>query len=115
MNFFLFDVLKDINVIMPEENVDTHRIINLCFDNKELFNISKYRIMANMTPEYEPFEYSSSLVEQIAESLTVQKRFNITDGANLLHLKYKTIGIKNYIVASSYYYINYQDNFFIKR
>ena len=54
---------------MPEENVDAHRMINLCFGNKEMFKISKYRIIANMTPEYEPFEYFSSMMEQIAESL----------------------------------------------
>lgn len=116
MNFFLFDVLKDINVIMPEENVDTKRVINLCFDNKEIFNISKYRITANMTLEYEPFEYSPSMMKQIAESLTVQERFNITDGINWIHFKDKTIGGKNYIIASLYCnYTKYQDHVVIKR
>lgn len=42
INYFKFDVLKDINVIMPEEAFASERVLNVCFGCHQMLNSDRY-------------------------------------------------------------------------
>lgn len=59
MNFFKFDVIKDVNVVLPEESKKLDLILNVCFDNAEIMAHQKYvQYLSNMSIIFkEPEKY----------------------------------------------------------
>ena len=43
VNFFKFDLIKDINVITPEENTQMEKIVYFCFENYQILQNEKYK------------------------------------------------------------------------
>lgn len=42
INFFQFDIIKDINVVMPEDSIEVEKFLYICFENSELLSYDRY-------------------------------------------------------------------------
>lgn len=110
VNFFVFDVSKDINVIMPEEKNETDKILNICFTNSEMFDYSKYlrfllkkshktdSVYKNWIWKLDKREFREDLFHQ---ELTVEERFNIS--TSIIGLEPSRL-ISEYIFSNKYCY-----------
>ena len=104
VNFFRFDTIKDIDVIMPQENNDTGRIINLCFENYEIFNISATQRLITRSAKFEKHLYFNNLVgsETITKVASVRERFATTTNQGIIGPQNNTNSTSNSIVGHLY-------------
>ena len=42
INFFQFDIIKDINVVMPEDSIEVEKVLYICSENSELLSYGRY-------------------------------------------------------------------------
>lgn len=81
INFFKFDVNKDINVFMPEEITESDKVLYVCFDNHEVFDPRNYNLFLrrNKVSRINPFRMPvASYRKKFLDKMTVQQRFNVT-------------------------------------
>ena len=104
MNFFLFDTIKDINVIIPEEKNDTERIINLYFENYEIFNKSAMQRLITRSAKFKKHLYLKNLVdyEIIMKVASVRERFAIKINQDIIGPQKYTNTTSNSIVGQLY-------------
>lgn len=104
MNYFKFDTIKDISVILPEEVKDARRVINICFDNEDIFDYDRYVDLLNKTyygtQSYAPlFEsrYKKQRRNSLLYSFSVGDRFDITK-----HFLLRDIRYEEFIIGVTY-------------
>ena len=81
MNFFKFDVIKDINVLMPEEVKNSNLQMNICFKNYEILQYDYYirYIVEQQFGETARRNADSKFTKRkVVASMTLDERFAIT-------------------------------------
>lgn len=78
INFFHFDTIKDIKVLMPEEISDTESVLNVCFENDEIIRRWEYpEILGVNNTFYKLSELDQKWIRSdIVLNMTVKERFN---------------------------------------
>lgn len=72
VNYFEFDVIRDIEVIMPEQIIKTDEVLNLCFDNYKILHYKTLKRLADASKL--PFDYDrDSPVQRQIRDLTLQR------------------------------------------
>ena len=86
VNFFEFDIVKDINVIMPDEMKYQDRVLYICFNSFETFDHEKY--IEKLYEKARNEEISRIRIQQIDDretknplilTLTIQERFQLSN------------------------------------
>lgn len=86
INFFQFDIIKDINVVMPEDSVEVKKVLYICFENSELLSYGRYIDM--LESKGKTSGMFKRLSEQkdfisgkllILQKLTIAERFSISN------------------------------------
>lgn len=83
MNFFKFDVIKDINVLMPEEVKNSNLQMNICFKNYEILQYDyyiRYMIEQQFGETARKNADSKFTKRKVVTSMTLDERFTITMG-----------------------------------
>ena len=81
MNYFKYETIKDINVIMPEEVKDADRVLNLCFENDAILDTDKYVDLLTRTPKLAyllPRKDEKLQKRNFLSMIRVRERFDIT-------------------------------------
>ena len=105
INFFEYDVLKDINVIMPEEIWKFERVLYVCFKNEEIIPDNVY-ISAVKKDKGEQYEYQEKKSrKKYIHELKIGKRFEMTPDSNDIFMsKEPEVYAKNFIMGFRYCY-----------
>lgn len=109
VNFFKFDVLKDINVVMPEEVNDTDTVLYVCFDNSEILSYKKYLNILNVTAKNKrlfgkKLDYPADKTNRIV-SMNINQRFIITLESNTMFDIVYRESVEEFIIGIKYCYM----------
>lgn len=104
-NFFAFDVIRDINVTMPEEINDVDHVLNVCFDNEDILHIDEYKKIVN---EQKPTRIPRAAVtkrlrRKKIEMTPIGHRFNFTLPYKFLFRGHHNT-VEEFIIGSSFCY-----------
>lgn len=77
MNFFLFDVIRDVNVKMPEEINRTGLALNICFQNGEVLDEEKF------------IAYLASIGNNVSYALNQEKKRYKTHKVRTIRVKHR--------------------------
>ena len=96
VNFFQFDVIKDINVITPEETESKRKVAYVCFHNSQVIDENKESIFEEQNPNFGDlfraiisvdkafsYKHESPLIGQLILGLQYCFQFKIRDGSYL--------------------------------
>lgn len=85
INFFKFDVLTDINVIMPDELITMNRVTYICFPNHNIFDKYKYTLLFDIKYKsswryrlMEDQKFSEISKRFLSRNSTIAERFQVT-------------------------------------
>ena len=103
INFFHFDVIKDIKVLMPEEINDTEIALNICFENDEVLDYQLYRKVVSLDEKYVKLKIADEKLakKDIVQNLTVMDRFAMVPNTSLIN-GYE--GIEEFMIGTKYCY-----------
>lgn len=83
INFFFFDIVTDIKVIMPEYET-SEKFINVCFDNYEIIDHQKFEIY--LRSKYFKFDDEEDRKSFLMYNMSFKSRFDLISGAKLVEL-----------------------------
>ena len=102
INFFHFDTIRDIKVLMPEEINDTEFVLNVCFENDEMIREWEYDIILGVNKTF--FNLSKDdqnrIRRDIVLNMTVKERFNSIPKIKALFRESRYI--EEYLLGSKY-------------
>ena len=102
VNFFHFDTIRGIKVLMPEEINDTELVLNVCFENDEIIRGWEYDIILGVNKTF--FKLSEDdrnrIRRDIVLNMTVKERFNSIPKIKTLFRESRYI--EEYLLGSKY-------------
>lgn len=110
-NYFEYQVIKDIDIIMPEDMKHKERVIVLCLHNEEVLDIEKYTLLVNTDPIGQLIFlksgqdiYHSSNKNYFLSYLTVKQRLDLRLNVSILFSFSRSVWIKEFILGQRFCY-----------